>query len=380
MGMLGGEMQVPGGCRLTAPASLILACLLACLLLCPVQVTAAGQDVTVVLFLNQHCSECHKAILLLDNFTLTHPGVIVKQFDIYDNETNRLLFQEYNERYGTPHSYVPAVFVGKRALVGMPEIETGLGDEITALRANATAPGDLLPLFPSGLQGMSASGLTVPVVIAAALVDGINPCAFAVMVFLLLTLLAIDTRRKVILTGSVYILAVFLFYFLSGLGLFAFVQFAGVSRLLAVIATFVAIAAGIISLWDAFRKDESSPLLAIPGSKKGIIDRYAAKAGIPAAFILGILVGMFELPCTGGIYIAILALLSTQMALAAGIPLLLLYNVFFIVPLVVILLVVSFGVPVEKLEEWRSGHRRSVRILMGLVLIALGVVMLATLF
>jgi len=67
------------------------------------------------------------------------------------------------------------------------------------------------------------------------------------------------------------------------------------------------------------------------------------------------------------------------MALTNGIPLLLLYNVVFILPLVAILLVVSFGVPAARLEEWRRGHRRGVRVLMGIVMIALGLVMLSTL-
>ena len=56
-------------------------------------------------------------------------------------------------------------------------------------------------------------------------------------------------------------------------------------------------------------------ILAIPESKKPVIERYIKTATLPAAFVLGVLVGIFELPCTGGIYLAILSLMSNTMTL-----------------------------------------------------------------
>ena len=85
---------------------------------------------------------------------------------------------------------------------------------------------------------------------------------------------------------------------------------------------------------------------------------------------------MFELPCTGGIYLAILSLLSNRMSIMEGIPYLLLYNLFFILPLVIILGVFAFGLPVERLEQLQTGSRRGVRVLMGIVMILLGIILI----
>jgi len=87
---------------------------------------------------------------------------------------------------------------------------------------------------------------------------------------------------------------------------------------------------------------------------------------------------MFELPCTGGIYLAILSLISDRMAVAEGIPLLFLYNIFFVLPLVLILCAVAFGLPLESVDRWRQEHRRAVRVIMGLVLVGLGVLLVGT--
>ncbi|MDD5049050.1 MAG: cytochrome c biogenesis protein CcdA, partial [Methanoregulaceae archaeon] len=119
-----------------------------------------------------------------------------------------------------------------------------------------------------------------------------------------------------------------------------------------------------------------SRFLSIPESKKAIIDRYVKKISLPGALILGVLVGMFELPCTGGIYLAILSLLSNRMSITDGIPYLLVYNFFFVLPMIVILAVVAFGIPVERLDQLRTEKRAVIRILMGLVMILLGIMLL----
>jgi cytochrome c biogenesis protein CcdA len=179
-----------------------------------------------------------------------------------------------------------------------------------------------------------------------------------------------------LVVGAVFIFAVFCFYFLSGLGLFAVIQSAGISLIISIIAAAIAIAAGVISILSVIAGEKGPAFLSIPERGKGIIEPYMKKASIPAAFVVGILVGMFELPCTGGIYLAILSLLSNRMSVMEGIPFLLLYNLFFILPLLIILGVFVLGLPVERLEQWQTGSRRGVRVIMGAVMILLGIILL----
>jgi cytochrome c biogenesis protein CcdA/glutaredoxin-related protein len=344
---------------------------------------AGGNTITPVpgelyIFYNVHCGECQRVLSYLQDFQSRYPGIPIHYYDIFDNSTNEALFQKFNTMYDVPYSPVPAAFYNGSALIGEEGIKEGLEPLIQGkVTAPVRTPTETSAI-PSGEQTPvpeENSGLTVPLVISAALVDGINPCAFAVLIFLLLSIISLDSKKRMILVGSSYIAAVFVFYLLSGLGLFAVVQVAGVARLFSLGAALIALAAGILMLRDALSSSDT-PLMAIPESRRGVIDRYIRLSSVPAALVLGILVGMFELPCTGGIYLAILSLLSEQMTLSEGLPLLLLYNVIFILPLVIILALVVWGIPPERLTRWRKEKRKMVRLLMAAVMIGIGIVVL----
>jgi cytochrome c biogenesis protein CcdA len=319
-------------------------------------------------FYNRNCGECLETLPYIEEFGRTHQDVVLRSLDIRETEENLALFQYFKEYYGTGAIPVPAVFVRNASLSGKEEILEGLPAAVNGTWENS--PGDGQPA-----EGTSSEG-TLTLVIAAALADGINPCAFAVLIFLILSLITLESRRKMLVVGLTFIFAVFCFYFLSGLGLFALIQTAGLSRLIAVVAAAIAIAAGVISILSVIGGEQGPALLSIPDRGKGIVEPYIKKASIPAAFIVGILVGMFELPCTGGIYLAILSLLSNRMSLVEGIPFLLLYNFFFILPLLIILGVFVLGLPVERLEQLQAGSRRKVRVIMGVVMILLGIILL----
>ena len=176
--------------------------------------------------------------------------------------------------------------------------------------------------------------------------------------------------------GGAYIAAVCIFYLLSGIGLFTVVQQFGFSSILFRAAAVLAILLGLVNIIDVIRKNEGF-ILAIPASKKEMIERYIHKASLPAAFVLGVLVGIFELPCTGGIYLAILGMMSKTLTFSEGLPYLILYNLIFVLPLVAILLIVAFGLSPEKVNSWRLENRRMLRFVIGLAMIAIGVIMLS---
>jgi len=327
----------------------------------------------VYFFFNRNCGDCLKTLPFIEEFDAAHPEVMVLYIDVMESDENLALFKAFKDYYGASFVPVPSVFVGNITLSGTEEITGDLGDAV-----NRTLTALPTPAPPSRLP--EGAELTLPLVIASALVDGINPCAFSVLIFLLVTIVSLESRRKMLAVGSVFICAVFTFYFLSGLGLFAVIQSAGISRLISIIAAVVAFAAGVISVLSVFGHGNGQSFLSIPESKKGIINRYIRKASLPAAFVVGILVGMFELPCTGGIYLAILSLLSNRMTAIEGIPYLLVYNFFFVLPLIVILGVCTYGIPVERLEEWRTGSRKAVRVIMGAVMIFLGIILILEVF
>jgi cytochrome c biogenesis protein CcdA len=228
-------------------------------------------------------------------------------------------------------------------------------------------------IIPDDGCSTPASELTVPLVVASALIDSVNPCAFSVLIFLLISIVALENRQRILMVGGVYIAAVFIFYLLSGFGLFTLVSLSGFSQALSLIGATVAVVLGLISVLDALRNRDEF-LIAIPSSKKEQIEHYIRTATLPAAFALGIFVGIFELPCTGGIYLAILGLMSRSYTLMEGLPYLILYNFIFVLPLILILLMVAYGVAPERANAWRVRHRRTLRLIVGLAMITLGVI------
>jgi cytochrome c biogenesis protein CcdA len=295
---------------------------------------------------------------------------------VYHNATNQAMFLQMDQQLGITSPGVPTIIIGNHALVGEDQIRAQLEQVILEEQALPAAEtnGTVNITAAKNCPGMFTT-LTIPLVIFCAGIDSINPCALTVLIILLLSIIALQSRRQVLMVGITYIAAVFLFYLLSGIGIFSFVHLSGVSSLIATAAAVIAIVLGLVNIIDAAWKKEGF-ILAIPESKKPVIERYIRTATLPAAFVLGVLVGIFELPCTGGIYLTILSLMSSTMTLSEGIPWLLLYNFIFILPLILILLVVVFGISPERVNTWRLENRRMLRFAIGLAMILVGILLI----
>jgi len=85
---------------------------------------------------------------------------------------------------------------------------------------------------------------------------------------------------------------------------------------------------------------------------------------------------MFELPCTGGIYLSIISMISMKSNMSQALGYLFVYNIAFVLPLLIILILVTFGLPPERVNEWRLEQRRALRGIIGLVLIGFAVFIL----
>ena len=279
-----------------------------------------------------------------------------------------------SRQYGLVNAGIPIIFIGDQALVGDKVITDRFEERILAERerialCNTTAPAQP----PATACTTTGPGLTPQMVIVPALVDSLNPCALSVLIFLLISIAAAANRRRILLIGSSYTVAVFLFHLLMGIGIFSFVTLSGLSKIFSLLGATVAIILGLITLTDVIRNRETF-FLSVPESGKGLMSHYIRIASVPAAFILGILAGLLGFSCTGGIYISILALMSESLTLSAGLPYLLLYNVIFVLPLVLVTLLAAYGTSPERADTWRIEHKRALRLVIGLIMISLGFV------
>ena len=215
----------------------------------------------------------------------------------------------------------------------------------------------------------------IPILIGAAVIDSINPCAFGVLIFLLAYLVKTSkSKNKLLIHGLVYIFAVFLTYLLAGILLLPIISGLGrISLSLYAIIGSLVILAGLLELKDFFWYGKGPSLTLLPGASKRIkMYTNRISGNIASAFLLGVFVALVELPCTGAVYLAILSVMSLSGVDATTVGWLIVYNIIFVLPLIVILFAFYKGLSAEKIEEWRKKNRAWMRLAIGLVLLLLG--------
>ncbi len=347
---------------------------------CPSAKCPDNSDYCVYYFYGEGCPHCAQVSPIIQELSEKY-NLTLHKLEIYYNSENQELYNDFVLRYKIERPGVPLVFIGSYALGGTEQIKKNLEEKIKFYKENT-------PVCPLQYNAQEANlheispakkiELTLPAIISAAVIDSINPCAFAVLIFLLLYLTTLGASRRVLKIGVAYIATVFIVYFLAGLGLLTAIQSLGWTRQIFYVAAVISIVAGAINVKDFFWYGKGITL-AIPKSKKPLIEKHIQKASFPAAIILGVLVSLFELPCTGGVYLAILSLIAKN-AYAMAVPYLLLYNLIFVLPLLIILFAVYFGVSAEKAEKLRVEKRKWLRLFMGIVMIALGLAMIFGVF
>ncbi len=213
---------------------------------------------------------------------------------------------------------------------------------------------------------------TLGTVIITALVDSINPCAVGVLILLISTMVVYKSKKDLLLYGFIYIFFVFLTYLLAGFGILFFLSSIPliVSEYISIFVGTLIVIAGLIEIKDFFWYGKFIAL-SIPPKKAKQIHEMTKKVTPYAMILLGAFVAGVELPCTGGPYLAILTLLSQNFNLAAFF-MLILYNILFVMPLIVILLMVHFGYKIQNLKRWKQNNRAYMRLAIGVILVFLG--------
>lgn len=210
-------------------------------------------------------------------------------------------------------------------------------------------------------------------VIATAAIDAVNPCAIGVMILMVSAVLgAGKSLRKLIFLGLIYTGAVFVTYLVAGLGFLYFFSTIPlfVVEYLSIIVGSIIIIAGILEIKDYFWYGKGFTL-AIPVYFSHKIERMAGTTTTAGVAFLGFFVAAVELPCTGAPYLAIITLLSQDFNFTAFL-LLVIYNIIFVAPLLIILVLVFFGVELQKIHAWKNMNKGLMRLAIGLLLVALG--------
>lgn len=313
--------------------------------------------------------------------------------DTEEKEDNLSLLIGYAEQYGKDPA-VPSIAVANVFLTGRKEIEAGLVPAIDSALAGRSGEA----VTGKSLTAVFAS-MSLWAVIGSGLIDGINPCAFAVIVFFISFLTVYGyNRREIVIVGLAYCLAVFGTYLLLGLGLFkvlyALSGFYTVMKIFYYLIALLCFGLFALSVYDfyIYRKTGLSEglTLQIPKSLKLKINRIIGRLRgqesrsslwrlFAAALGVGILVSLIEAVCTGQIYVPTIAFIMKDPALRAKAwAYLLIYNMMFIVPLLGVFALSLLGTESEKFNNFLKARLALMKVLLAAVFLVLGILMLGS--
>jgi cytochrome c biogenesis protein CcdA len=358
---------------------------------------SADTPVVPLYFFSSDCDYCHQLLnhelpkLASEN----NVGFAILYFDLGIQGTYDLFLNAATE-FGRQGVDIPAIFIGRSVLGGESEIGRDLPIELAKFRKDPQAYLEQMITPFTRAQDTAAikekefSKLTYGIVVAAGLMDGINPCAFTTVIFLISYLSLVGgTRRQMIYTGGMFTLAVFIAYLAIGLAFFNFARLVLRAPTLAIIINFILLLVvatfAVFSLIDFIRcrKGNASDItLQLPKFlKEGIRERIRdfAKnkiAMVSASFVLGIVIAGMELVCTGQVYFPIVTMISEPRYRITATAYLLSYNIAFVLPLIIVFLLATFGVTSERMGGFFRRHIALIKLALTALFVAMAIMIL----
>ncbi|NPV07404.1 MAG: hypothetical protein HPY83_05485 [Anaerolineae bacterium] len=340
-------------------------------------------------FFQPGCDVCSQAELDLKALEQVYPQLVVERYSAVDDAG---LAEWLGEQYGVPQDLrlvAPAVYVGGEHLMGNEANYEGM-EALIRKYLDEGAP----RTWEGWEQERAAAEARVVdryrsfgllTVVAAGLVDGVNPCAFATLVFFVSYLTVMGRgRRQILATGIAFTAAVFATYLLIGLGLYRLLAtipaIATAGRVIYAITAVVCLALALLSLYDFWqaRKGQAADMaLRLPTRLRRQVNRVIRESMGPgraagAALVAGVLVSVVELACTGQIYLPTLMFVAGRPELrATAVPLLAAYNLAFVAPLVMVFGVTAYGVGSDRLRLLLARHTATVKLLTAALFLGL---------
>jgi cytochrome c biogenesis protein CcdA/glutaredoxin len=219
--------------------------------------------------------------------------------------------------------------------------------------------------------------LTLPVIIGAAIVDSVNPCTLAVMIMLLGAILYADGKRRALVSGLIFSAVIFIMYMLYGLGIMTVIATYELSSVFYVVVTVGALLLSVMEFNAYFRYKPGffaveMPMFIRPYAKKVTSDA-TSPIGVAVAAVL---CSLFLVPCSSGPYLVVLGMLAKAATLLT-ISYLVLYNLFFILPMVIITVAIYMGkTSVEKVGKAKDRYIKEIHLFSGVILLILFLLML----
>lgn len=356
------------------------------------QVTATdASGVDLYFFWSQECPHCNKARPFIEKLAATHSWLKLHSIEISKSRENVLLYMKMAEDLGKKATGVPGFLFCNQMLVGYnDENTTGkvLEEQLLACYQKSHIGEDK----GSGLEAdtsinvpffgpVKSSSFSLPVLtLVIAGLDAFNPCAFFVLLFLLSLLIHTQSRAKMAFIGGVFVFFSGFIYFLfmaAWLNVFLLI---GEMKIVTIIAGVLAIIVALINVKDCFWFKKGVSLSIPESAKPGLYQRIRLlvnATSIPAmtlsTIVLAIVANTYELLCTSGFPLVFTRILTLKnFSMLHYYTYLFFYNVIYVVPLAVIVIVFTVTLGSRKLQEEEG---RVLKLLSGVMMLGLGVVL-----
>ena len=347
----------------------------------------AGTELPPVLwyFWRGDCPVCQRAEPWLEEMETAYSALEIRRVEVLRDLAGRALFERMMNDRGTRASAVPTFILGDRVWVGFTsplaeEMEAAVQEWLGEPPAEVSTGRAILDLGPLGRVDVGRQPMSMATILIA-FVDGFNPCSLWVLTVLLAMILGTRSRARIAAVGLTFLLVTATIYGVFIVGLFAALEVAAQLGWIRVAVALLALVFGLINVKD-FLAFKRGPSLTIPDRFKPGIYRggRTLREDRPLPLTLAITVGiaggvaLIELPCTAGFPVIWTTLVSeAAVGQTAFIGLLFLYLGVYLSVEIAILAGAIITLRATRLQE---GHGRKLKLVGGMVMIALAGVLL----
>ncbi|MCK4233207.1 hypothetical protein KAX75_02180 [candidate division WOR-3 bacterium] len=352
-----------------------------------------SKDKTYIAFFTKAaCEKCDRTEKMLRYLQKKYPFLTIKTYDVL-NRDNQVIQEATSISFNVPDNkrlIAPTIFICDTFLIEN-EITEYTIEKIISKNKNKK----YLPPWEKGSKNNDVVSSKIAerfknfgslVVFIAGLVDGVNPCAFATIVFFLSFMTIIGrTRKEILITGITFVFVVFIVYLCIGIFLYRIIglEFLNPVRYILYYAiAALAFALAIISIIDAVMLAKGKPeksILRLPKVVKRRIERTIVKESklrnyVVSAFISALIVSFLEFSCTGQVYIPTIFFVSGISGFRLkAILFLILYNLAFIIPLFLLFLIFVIGFSSEKLYSFMKKRAFLLKVATAVIFLALAI-------
>ncbi len=328
-----------------------------------------------ILYYWNGCSHCAKVEKYINQNSINN----ITQKEIYFDSTNRKEFLLITEELWVKQKdvWVPFFYIVKDNW----EKEYLIGDMSIISFLSNIKKGEIINTEISNTNNLDKNKKDYNpwkfflILLPAALSDSINPCAFAVILILLWSVLArFGSRKKVILTWIMFSSAIFISYLFMGLGLYNFLWNLNTTFYFKLWVWILWIVIWLANLKDFFWYWKGF-IMEVPIAWRPRMKKFLKKVTSPFGwFIIWLIVSLFLLPCTSWPYLTVLGYLSTEDSILKtwGYIYLIVYNIIFILPMIIITFLISFWyVSIWTIMEFKEDKKEMIHLIVWILMLIL---------